>query len=133
MPTSATPAPRIILNDGRTIPQLGFGTFLVPPEDTERVVSQALEAGYRHIDTAQMYGNEDGVRRAIAASAIAREDLWITTKLNNPFHERGAAREATERSLEALGGQIDLYLVHWPLAMYDDVARVWEVTNIFTL
>lgn len=115
------------MNDGRTIPQLGFGTFLVPPEDTERVVSQALEAGYRHIDTAQMYGNEDGVGRAIAASAIAREDLWITTKLNNPFHERGAAREATERSLEALGGQIDLYLVHWPLAMYDDVARVWEV------
>ena len=90
-------------------------------------MSHALEVGYRHLDTAQMYGNEAGVGRAVAASGLSRDDVWITTKLNNPFHERGAAREATERSLEALGGQIDLYLVHWPLAMYDDVARVWEV------
>lgn len=125
--TASTPQiPLIALNDGRSIPQLGFGTYQVPPADTEKVVSDALEAGYRHLDTAQMYGNEEGVGRAIAASGLAREDLWITTKLNNSFHERGAAREATERSLEALGGRIDLYLVHWPLAMHDDVARVWE-------
>ena len=119
--------PKITLNDGLEIPQLGFGTFQVPPEDTEKIVSQALEAGYRHLDTAQMYGNEEGVGRAIAASGLRREDLWITTKLNNPFHERTAAREATERSLDALGGRIDLYLVHWPLAMHADVSRVWEV------
>ncbi len=119
--------PLTTLNDGRAIPQLGFGTYQVPPADTEKVVSDALEAGYRHLDTAQMYGNEEGVGRAIAASGLAREDLWITTKLNNSFHERSAAREATERSLEALGGRVDLFLVHWPLAMHDDVARVWEV------
>ena len=115
------------LNDGREIPQLGFGTFQIAPADTEQAVSHALEAGYRHLDTAQMYGNEEGVGRAIAASGLPRGDLWVTTKLNNPFHGRDAAREATERSLEALGGRIDLYLVHWPLAMHADVARVWEV------
>lgn len=126
--TSNTPQiPKIDLNDGRAIPQLGFGTFQVPPEDTERVVSDALEAGYRHLDTAQMYGNEEGVGRAVAASGLSRDNLWVTTKLNNSFHERSAARDATERSLEALGGRIDLFLVHWPLAMHADVARVWEV------
>lgn len=127
MTSSAPQIPLIDLSDGRSIPQLGFGTFQVPPEDTERVVSDALEVGYRHLDTAQMYGNEEGVGRAIAASGLAREDLFLTTKLNNTFHERTAAREATERSLEALGGRLDLYLVHWPLAMHADVARVWEV------
>lgn len=126
--TSTSPQiPTIELNDGHVIPQLGFGTFQVPPADTEKVVSDALEAGYRHLDTAQMYGNEEGVGRAIAASGLRRDDLWVTTKLNNTFHERNAAREATERSLEALGGEIDLYLVHWPLAMHADVAGVWEV------
>jgi len=127
MTTPAPQIPLIDLSDGRAIPQLGFGTYQVPPADAERVVSDALEAGYRHLDTAQMYGNEEGVGRAIAASGLPREDLWITTKLNNTFHERTAAREATERSLEALGGRVDLYLVHWPLAMHEDVARVWEV------
>lgn len=117
----------IRLSDGRSIPQLGFGTFQVPPEEAERVVADALEAGYRHLDTAQMYGNEEGVGRAVAASGLNRDDVWVTTKLNNPVHERSAARAATERSLEALGGRIDLFLVHWPLAMHADVARVWEV------
>lgn len=119
--------PTVTLNDGRAIPRLGFGTFQVPPEDTERVVSDALEAGYRHLDTAQMYGNEAGVGRAISASGLSRDELWITTKLNNTFHERSAALDATARSLDALGGRIDLYLVHWPLAMHNDVADVWEV------
>lgn len=127
MTSPAAQIPTIDLSDGRSIPQLGFGTFQVPPADTEKVVSDAIEAGYRHLDTAQMYGNEEGVGRAVAASGIPRDEFWITTKLNNPFHERKAAREATERSLEALGGRIDLYLVHWPLAMHADVARVWEV------
>lgn len=119
--------PTVDLTDGRAIPQLGFGTFQIPPEDAERVVSHALEAGYRHLDTAQMYGNEEGVGRAVAASGLPRDELWITTKLNNPFHGSTAAREATQRSLAALGGRVDLYLVHWPLAMHDDVARVWGV------
>ncbi|MEH6818385.1 MAG: aldo/keto reductase [Dietzia psychralcaliphila] len=126
--TDSTPQiPLIDLGDGRAIPQLGFGTYQVPPADTEQVVTEAIEAGYRHLDTAQMYGNEEGVGRAIAASGVPRDEFWITTKLNNTFHERAAAREATEQSLEALGGRIDLYLVHWPLAMHEDVARVWEV------
>lgn len=125
--TDSTPQiPLIDLGDGRAIPQLGFGTYQVPPADTEKVVSDALEAGYRHLDTAQMYGNEDGVGRAIAASGIPRDELWLTTKLNNSFHEPAAARDSAERSLEALGGRIDLFLVHWPLAMHGDVARVWE-------
>ena len=119
--------PTVKLNDDRAIPQLGFGTFQVPPEDTEKVVSQALEAGYRHLDTAQMYGNEAGVGRAVAASGLPRDELWITTKLNNTFHERSAALDATKRSLDALGGRIDLFLVHWPLAMHNDVADIWEV------
>ena len=119
--------PTTTLNDGRSIPRLGFGTFQVPPEDTERVVSDALEAGYRHLDTAQMYGNEAGVGRAISTSGLSRDELWITTKLSNTFHERSAAFDATARSLDALGGRIDLYLVHWPLAMHNDVADVWEV------
>ncbi|MBB0969796.1 aldo/keto reductase [Dietzia aerolata] len=127
MTSPAPQVPAVSLSDGRVIPQLGFGTFRVPPEDAERVVSDALEAGYRHLDTAQMYGNEEGVGRAIASSGIPGDELWVTTKLNNTFHDRDAALAATERSLAALGGRIDLYLVHWPLAMYADVARVWAV------
>jgi len=119
--------PFLTLNDGVKIPQLGFGVWQVAPAEVQPVVAKALEVGYNHIDTAAAYNNEEGVGRAIAASGLPREDLWITTKLNNTFHERTAAREATERSLEALGGRVDLYLVHWPLAMHEDVARVWEV------
>ena len=127
MSTSIPRIPTVELNDGRSVPRLGFGTFQVPPEDTERVVARALEAGYRHLDTAQMYGNEEGVGRAVRASGLKRNELWITTKLNNPFHARADALQATERSLAALdSGHIDLYLVHWPLAMHGDVSRVWE-------
>lgn len=119
--------PDVRLSDGRALPQLGFGTYQVDPAETERVVGEALEVGYRHIDTAQLYENEEGVGRAVAASGIPREGLWITTKLGNGAHERDAALAATEKSLELLGGEIDLYLVHWPLPMHGDVARVWEV------
>lgn len=124
---NATTIPDITLADGRTIPQLGFGTYQVPPEDTERVVSEALEAGYRHIDTAQLYRNEEGVGRAVAASGIPREQLWITSKLANANHAPEDARRSAERSLELLGGRIDLFLVHWPLAMHQPVTAVWEV------
>jgi len=119
--------PTVTLSDGRAIPQLGFGTYQVPPEETERVVSDALAAGVRHLDTAQLYQNEEGVGRAVAASGIPRDELWITTKLGNGNHAPDDARRSAEASLEALGGEIDLFLVHWPLAMIEPVTWVWEV------
>ncbi|WP_394278407.1 aldo/keto reductase [Microbacterium sp.] len=107
--------PTITLNDGHEIPQLGFGVFKVDPAETERIVSSALEAGYRHIDTAAIYGNEEGVGRAIAASGIAREELFITTKLWNSEQGTDAPRPAIETSLQKLGlDYVDLYLIHWP-------------------
>ena len=106
--------PNVTLNNGVVIPQLGFGVFQVPPEQTQRVVEDALEAGYRHIDTAAAYGNESGVGGAIAASGIPREEVFITTKLRNGEH--GTAAEAFEVSRQALGVDvIDLYLIHWPV------------------
>lgn len=107
--------PNLTLNDGTTIPQLGFGTFKVEPGDTERVVSEALEVGYRHIDTAKAYQNEAGVGRAIAASGIPRDELYITTKLWNGDQGTDTAHAAIDRSLGELGlDRVDLYLIHWP-------------------
>ena len=120
--------PTIKLNDGATIPQLGFGVFLVPPEDTEGVVAQALDAGYRHIDTARAYRNEEGVGAAIAASPVDRDDVFVTTKLWN--HSHGAALEAFDASMERLGLEVlDLYLIHWPApqqGLFVDAWRVFE-------
>jgi 2,5-diketo-D-gluconate reductase A len=108
--------PTITLNDSRTIPQLGFGVFQVPPADTAAVTEQALEVGYRHIDTAQMYQNEEGVGAAIRASGIPREELYITSKLNNSLHAPDDARRAFDETLTRLGlDRIDLFLIHWPL------------------
>src|SRR6476661_1557161 len=121
--------PEIKLHDGTTIPQLGFGVFQVPPEETADVVSRALEVGYRHIDTAEMYGNEAGVGEAIKTSGLPREELYITSKLNNGFHEPDAARKAFAETLDKLGlDQIDLFLIHWPLpTRYDgDFVSTWE-------
>ncbi len=121
--------PNLTLNDGRTIPQLGLGVYQVDPGDTERVVSQALEVGYRHIDTAQMYGNEDGVGKAIAAADLDRHELFITSKLNNGFHRPEDARREFDTSLARLGlDQIDLFLIHWPLpTRYDgDYVSTWK-------
>jgi 2,5-diketo-D-gluconate reductase A len=121
--------PEIKLHDGHTIPQLGFGVFQVPPEDTADVVTRALEVGYRHIDTAEMYGNEAGVGEAIKSSGIPREELFITSKLNNQFHEPEAARKAFGETLDKLGlDQIDLFLIHWPLpTRYDgDFVSTWK-------
>jgi hypothetical protein len=95
--------PTIELNDGRAIPQLGFGVFQIPPTETERAVALALDAGYRHIDTAEMYGNEKGVGDAVRASGIDRGDVFITSKLNNSFHEPDEARKAFATSLTELG------------------------------
>jgi 2,5-diketo-D-gluconate reductase A len=111
-----TQIPNLNLNDGNSIPQLGFGVFQVPPEDTARITGQAFEAGYRHIDTAEMYRNEKGVGEAIRTSGIPREELFITSKLNNGFHEPDEARRAFDQTLADLGlDQVDLFLIHWPL------------------
>jgi diketogulonate reductase-like aldo/keto reductase len=117
--------PYLTLNNGVTIPQLGFGVFQVPREQTQRVVENALEAGYRHIDTAAAYGNEAGVGAAIAASGVPREELFITTKLRNGEHARAA--EAFEASRRALGvDTIDLYLIHWPVPSQGLFVDAWQ-------
>jgi 2,5-diketo-D-gluconate reductase A len=124
-----TTVPTVHLNDGTTIPQLGFGVFLVPPDETQATVEQALEVGYRHLDTAQMYRNEAGVGAAIAASGIPRDELYVTTKLNNGFHRPDDARRAFTESLEKLGlDRVDLFLIHWPLpTRYDgDYVSTWS-------
>lgn len=132
--TPTDPVPSLRLNDGHTIPQLGFGVFQVPPEVTESVTLQALEVGYRHIDTAEMYRNESGVGRAIARSGLARSEVFVTSKLNNGFHRPAEARAAFERTLEALGSDyVDLFLIHWPLpTLYGgDYVSTWETLAEF--
>jgi 2,5-diketo-D-gluconate reductase A len=121
--------PRITLNDGTSIPQLGLGVWQVPADETERVVSEALEVGYRHVDTAQMYGNEAGVGAAIAASGLSRADVYVTTKLNNNRHERADAKDSLKESLDRLGlDRVDLFLIHWPLPTRygGDFVSTWE-------
>ena len=116
----------IPLNDGTTIPQLGFGVFKVDPDATERIVSDALEIGYRHIDTAAIYGNEIGVGKAIAASGIPRNELYITTKLYNSDHGTQSAIDAMDLSLVKLGlEQVNLYLIHWPVPSRDLYVETW--------
>ena len=106
----------VTMNTGNTIPQLGYGTYKIAPEDTVDAVTIALEAGYRHIDTAQMYGNEAEVGEAIAKSGIDRADIFLTTKLNNPNHQPDEARISFRQSLEDLQTDyVDLFLIHWPL------------------
>lgn len=115
-----------MLNDGHTIPQLGFGVFKVDPGETERVVSEALEVGYRHIDTAAVYGNESGVGAAIAKSGIPREELFITTKLWNSDQGTQSAFDAIDLSLTKLGlDHVDLYLIHWPRPDLDRYLETW--------
>ena len=121
--------PTITLNDGTSIPQLGFGVFQVPPTETAETVTRALEVGYRHIDTAQMYQNEAGVGEALASSGIARDDLYVTTKLNNGFHRPDDARRELAVSLDRLRlDRVDLVLIHWPLpTRYDgDYVSTWQ-------
>lgn len=119
--------PHITLNDGHTIPQLGFGVFKVDPTETERIVSEALAVGYRHIDTAAVYGNEEGVGRAIAASGIPRDELFVTTKLWNSEQGTDTARAALATSLDTLGlDHVDLYLIHWPRPDLDRYVQTWQ-------
>jgi 2,5-diketo-D-gluconate reductase A len=126
--------PSIELNDGNHIPQLGFGVFQVPPDDTADAVKTALDIGYRHIDTAEMYQNEKGVGQGIRDAGVDRADVYVTSKLNNGFHEPDAARRAFDHSLELLGfDYVDLFLIHWPLpTLYDgDYVSTWRVLEEF--
>jgi 2,5-diketo-D-gluconate reductase A len=122
--------PNITLHDGVEIPQLGFGVFQVPPEETQKAVERALEAGYRHIDTAAAYRNEKGVGAALAASGLAREDYFVTTKLWDSQQGLDSTLAAFEASLGRLGlDHVDLYLIHWPVpteGLFLDTWRAFE-------
>ena len=129
-----TAVPDVTLNNGRTIPQFGFGVFQIKPADTTAAVVTALEAGYRHIDTAEMYGNEKEVGTAIAKSGLDRADVFVTSKLNNGFHRPDDARRAFAGSLEALGfDYLDLFLIHWPLPTRygGDYVSTWQTLEEF--
>jgi 2,5-diketo-D-gluconate reductase A len=132
--STTTTVPTIELNDGHTIPQLGFGVFQIPPEETARAVSEALRVGYSHIDTAEMYRNEKGVGEAVRAAGLDRSDVFITSKLNNGFHRPDDARRAFEQTLSELGfDYVDLFLIHWPLpTLYDgDFVSTWKTLEEF--
>jgi 2,5-diketo-D-gluconate reductase A len=130
----ALDVPAIRLNDGHTIAQLGFGVFQIDPEDTAQAASEALRAGYRHIDTAEMYRNEAGVGEAIRASGCSRGEVFVTSKLDNAWHRPDDARRAFFRTLTELGTDyVDLFLIHWPLpTLYGgDFVSTWKVLEEF--
>ena len=129
-----TDVPDVSLNDGRTIPQLGFGVFQIDPADTAEAVRTAIEVGYRHIDTAELYGNEKEVGEGIRASGVDRDDVFVTSKLNNGLHRPDDARRGFDATLEALGSDhVDLFLIHWPLpTRYDgDFVSTWKTLEEF--
>jgi len=141
MPTTQSAIPKITLNDGATIPQLGYGTLALQPdrdvthENTNiaaQTVSEALAAGYRHIDTAQAYGTEPGVGKAIAESGIARDEIYITSKLANTNHEPDQVKRSFDQTMTYLGvDQIDLFLIHWPLPTLfgADYVSTWKAVT----
>ncbi|MFJ4027193.1 aldo/keto reductase [Paenarthrobacter sp. NPDC089989] len=122
-----TSSPTLTFNDGNTIPQLGYGVWQVEDDVAEKVVRQAFEAGFRHIDTAKIYGNESGVGRAIASSGLSAEEIFITTKLWNADQGYEATLEAFEKSLDRLGIEtLDLYLIHWQQPKQDKYVDTWK-------
>ncbi|HEX3287698.1 MAG TPA: aldo/keto reductase [Mycobacterium sp.] len=126
--------PTIELNDGATIPQLGFGVFQIDPDETAEAVKTALEIGYRHVDTAEMYENEAGVGQGVRDSGIDRAEVYVTSKLSNGLHRPDDARRAFDGTLEALGfDYVDLFLIHWPLpTLYDgDFVSTWQTLEEF--
>ncbi|WP_199256016.1 aldo/keto reductase [Mycolicibacterium mengxianglii] len=126
--------PAITLNDGATIPQLGFGVYQIAPDEAAGAVRTALEIGYRHIDTAEMYGNEKEVGQGVRDAGLQRGDVFITSKLNNGFHKPDDARRAFDATLKALESDyVDLFLIHWPLpTKYDgDFVSTWNVLEEF--
>jgi len=123
----ATAVPNVRLNNGVDIPQLGFGVFQIKPRDTAEAVSTALQIGYRHFDTAEMYGNEKEVGQAIARSGIDRSEVFVTSKLNNNQHTFDDALRAFDQTLVALDmDQIDLFLLHWPLPTVNNFVERWK-------
>jgi 2,5-diketo-D-gluconate reductase A len=129
-----TRIPAIEMNDGKFVPQLGFGVFQIAPDATSDAVRSALEVGYRHIDTAEMYRNEQGVGQGIRAAGVDRADVFITSKLNNGFHKPDDARRAFDETLRLLGSDyVDLFLIHWPLpTLYGgDFVSTWKVLEEF--
>ncbi|WP_322785138.1 aldo/keto reductase [Streptomyces profundus] len=119
--------PQVTLNNGVQMPQLGFGVWQVPDDQAEIAVGQALAAGYRSIDTAAIYGNEEGTGRALASSGLPREELFVTTKLWNTDHGHDKALAAFDRSLGKLGlDYVDLYLIHWPAPAHDNYVESWK-------
>ncbi|AZZ57134.1 aldo/keto reductase [Rathayibacter iranicus] len=119
--------PTITLNNGIEIPQLGFGVFQIDPAETKEATLAALEVGYRHIDTAEMYGNEAGVGEAVRASGLDRSDVFVTSKLNNGFHAREDALAAIDTTLGELKfDYVDLFLIHWPLPNVGDYVETWK-------
>jgi 2,5-diketo-D-gluconate reductase A len=126
--------PTIDLNDGVRIPQLGFGVFQIKPDETAEAVKRALDIGYRHIDTAEMYGNEREVGQGIRDAGLDRSEVFVTSKLNNGFHKPDDARRAFDKTLEALASDyVDLFLIHWPLpTLYGgDFVSTWKVLEEF--
>src|SRR3954454_10080890 len=126
--------PSIKLNDGTSIPQLGFGVFQIDPSETAEAVERALTIGYRHIDTAEMYKNEREVGEGIRAAGVERSDIYVTSKLNNNFHEPDEARKAFDTTLSELGSDyVDLFLIHWPLpTLYNgDFVSTWQTLEQF--
>ncbi|MEV7908642.1 aldo/keto reductase [Streptomyces anulatus] len=122
-----TSVPTIRLNNGVEIPQLGFGTYQIKQDDTKEAVVAALEVGFRHIDTAEMYGNEKQVGQAVRASGLDRGEVFVTSKLNNGFHAHDDALKAFNRSLEDLEfDYLDLFLIHWPLPDVGDFVETWR-------
>ena len=117
----------IKLNDGASIPQLGLGVWQVDPATTAQVTSWAIECGYRSIDTAEGYRNEEGVGRAIRSAGVPRTELYITSKLRNGAHQRDAALRAFDDTMSKLGiAQIDLFLIHWPVPSQDKYVEAWK-------
>ncbi|MDU4693587.1 aldo/keto reductase [Dermabacter hominis] len=123
----ASTSPLLTLNDGKKIPQLGFGVYKTPNDEVEAAIECAFEAGYRHIDTAKLYDNEEGVGRAVRNSGLERSSVFVTTKVWNDDHGREKTRRACEESLERLGlDYVDLYLIHWPMPMNGLAVETWE-------
>jgi 2,5-diketo-D-gluconate reductase A len=122
-----TDVPNIVFNNGVEIPQLGFGVFKVRPNETREATRTALDVGYRHIDTAEMYGNEREVGQAVRESGLDRDEVFVTSKLNNGFHAYDDALAAFDRSLKDLAfDHLDLFLIHWPLPKVGDYVETWR-------
>jgi 2,5-diketo-D-gluconate reductase A len=130
---TAPPSPSLALRDGRSIPQLGLGVYKVPDDEAARVVETAIEAGYRHVDTAALYANERGVGDGVRASGVPRDEIFVTTKVWDDDHGYDSTLRAFDASLSALGfDYVDLYLIHWPVPSRDLYVQTWRALETLT-